>query len=105
MIDRDFLASTQKELEFIASGNTPTTNWRGWAIKLNDYLVIMTLNELTNQQTSRIYKTARSKRPQNNSVSMSQWIIDVATSQIKFAYTIAEVSTMTMEASEGCRLS
>ena len=53
----------------------------------------MTLNELTNQQTSRVYKTARvQKTTKQFGVDVSIRIIDVATSQIKFAYTIAEVS-------------
>lgn len=94
MIDRDFLASTQKELEFIASGNTPTIELARLGNKVGtDYLVLMTLNKLTNQQTSRIYKTARvQKTTKQFGVDVSIRIIDVATSQIKFAYTIAEVS-------------
>ena len=94
MIDRDFLASTQRELEFIASGNTPTIELARLGNKVGtDYLVIMTLNELTNQQTSRVYKTARvQKTTKQFGVDVSIRIIDVATSQIKFAYTIAEVS-------------
>ena len=93
MIDRDFLASTQRELEFIASGNTPTIELARLGNKVGtDYLVIMTLNELTNQQTSRIYKTARvQKTTKQFGVDVSIRIIDVATSQIKFA-AIAEVS-------------
>ena len=94
MIDRDFLASTQKELEFIASGNAPTIELARLGNKVGtDYLVILALNELTNQQTSRIYKTARvQKTTKQFGVDVSIRIIDVATSQIKFAYTIAEVS-------------
>ena len=94
MIDRDFLASTQKELEFIASGNTPTIELARLGNKVGtDYLVIMTLNELANQQTSRVFKTARvQKTTKQFGVDVSIRIIDVATSQIKFAYTIAEVS-------------
>ena len=94
MIDRDFLASTQKELEFIASGNSPTIELVRLGNKVGtDYLVIMTLNQLDNQQTSRLYKTARvQKISKQFNVDVSIRIIDVATSQIKFAYTIAETS-------------
>lgn len=92
MIDRTFIEATQKELNFISGGNSPTVELVRLGNKVGtDYIIVMTVNQLDMATRERIYSTANvTKKTRSHDIDISVRIIDVATSQIKFSYSITK---------------
>lgn len=92
MIDRTFIEATQKELNFILGGNSPTVELVRLGNKVGtDYIIVMTVNQLDMATRETIYSTANvTKKTRSHDIDISVRIIDVATSQIKFSYSITK---------------
>ena len=90
MIDRQLMAETQAELDFVATANVPTRELARLGNQVGtDYLVVLELRDLVTTVSER--KMATSNRIRRKTVLTSEVgvrIIDVATSQIKFSGTV-----------------
>ena len=90
MIDRNNLADTDAELKLIASSGMATKELARLGNKVGtDYLVVMTLNELDTRVIEKKMRTNNKVRKTTVVFAeVAVRILDVATSQIKFADTI-----------------
>ena len=90
MIDRNNIADTQTELNYIATSGMATRELARLGNKVGtDYLVVMILRELnTNIYQKKMKTNNRIKETKQVVGEVSVRILDVATSQIKFSDTI-----------------
>ena len=90
MIDRNNIADTQTELNYIATSGMATRELARLGNKVGtDYLVVMILRELnTNIYQKKMKTNNRVKETKQVVGEVSVRILDVATSQIKFSDTI-----------------
>lgn len=90
MIDRNNLADTQTELNYIATSGMATRELARLGNKVGtDYLVVMIMRELnTNIYQKKMKTNNRIKESKQVVGEISVRILDVATSQIKFSDTI-----------------
>ena len=90
MIDRQLMAETQAELNFIARADVPTRELARLGNQVGtDYLVVLELRDLLTSVSER--KMATTNRVRRKTALISEVgvrIIDVATSQIKFSGTV-----------------
>ncbi len=90
MIDRQLMAETQAELNFIARADVPTRELARLGNQVGtDYLVVLELRDLLTTVSER--KMATTNRVRRKTALISEVgvrIIDVATSQIKFSGTV-----------------
>jgi len=95
MIDRQLMAETQAELNYIATANVPTRELARLGNQVGtDYLVVIELRDLVTTVTER--QMATTNRVRRKTVLASEVgvrIIDVATSQIKFSGTVDTSAT------------
>ena len=95
MIDRQLMADTQAELNYVATANVPTRELARLGNQVGtDYLVVIELRDLMTTVTER--KMATTNRVRRKTVLTSEVgvrIIDVATSQIKFSGTVDTSAT------------
>ena len=90
MIDRQLMAESQAELDFVATANVPTRELARLGNQVGtDYLVVLELRDLVTTVSER--KMATSNRIRRKTLLTSEVgvrIIDVATSQIKVSGTV-----------------
>ena len=95
MIDRQLMADTQAELNYVATANVPTRELARLGNQVGtDYLVVIELRDLVTTVTER--QMATTNRVRRKTVLTSEVgvrIIDVATSQIKFSGTVDTSAT------------
>ncbi|MEX0503566.1 hypothetical protein AB3X55_08220 [Alphaproteobacteria bacterium LSUCC0719] len=95
MIDRQLMAETQAELNYVATANVPTRELARLGNRVGtDYLVVIELRDLVTTVTER--QMATTNRVRRKTVLTSEVgvrIIDVATSQIKFSGTVDTSAT------------
>ncbi len=95
MIDRQLMAETQAELNYVATANVPTRELARLGNQVGtDYLVVIELRDLVTTVTER--QMATTNRVRRKTVLTSEVgvrIIDVATSQIKFSGTVDTSAT------------
>ena len=90
MIDRQLMADTQAELNFVATANVPTRELARLGNQVGtDYLVVLELRDLFTTVSERKMATTNQVRRKTALTSEAGVrIIDVATSQIKFSGTV-----------------
>ena len=90
MIDRQLMAETQVDLNFIASADVPTRELARLGNQVGtDYLVVLELRDLLTTVSERKMATTNRVRRKTTLISeVGVRIIDVATSQIKFSGTV-----------------
>ena len=90
MIDRQLMADTQAELNFVATANVPTRELARLGNQVGtDYLVVLELRDLFTTVSERKMATTNKVRRKTALTSEAGVrIIDVATSQIKFSGTV-----------------
>lgn len=90
MIDRQLMADTQAELNFVATANVPTRELARLGNQVGtDYLVVLELRDLfTTVSERKMATTNRVRRKTALTSEAGVRIIDVATSQIKFSGTV-----------------
>ena len=90
MIDRQLMADTQAELNFVATANVPTRELARLGNQVGtDYLVVLELRDLFTTVSERKMATTNQVRRKTALTSeVGVRIIDVATSQIKFSGTV-----------------
>ena len=90
MIDRQLIADTQAELNFVATANVPTRELARLGNQVGtDYLVVLELRDLfTTVSERKMATTNRVRRKTALTSEAGVRIIDVATSQIKFSGTV-----------------
>ena len=90
MIDRQLMAETQAELNYVATANVPTRELARLGNQVGtDYLVILELRDLATEVSERqMATTNRIRRKTLLTSEVGIRIIDVATSQIKFSGTV-----------------
>ena len=90
MIDRQLMADTQAELNFVTTANVPTRELARLGNQVGtDYLVVLELRDLFTTVSERKMATTNQVRRKTELTSeVGVRIIDVATSQIKFSETV-----------------
>ena len=90
MIDRQLMADTQAELNFVATANVPTRELARLGNQVGtDYLVVLEIRDLfTTVSERKMATTNRVRRKTALTSEAGVRIIDVATSQIKFSGTV-----------------
>ena len=93
MIDRQLMADTQAELNFVATANVPTRELARLGNQVGtDYLVVLELRDLfTTVSERKMATTNRVRRKTALTSEAGVRIIDVATSQIKFSGTVDSI--------------
>ena len=93
MIDRQLMADTQAELNFVATANVPTRELARLGNQVGtDYLVVLELRDLFTTVSERKMATTNQVRRKTALTSeVGVRIIDVATSQIKFSGTVDSI--------------
>ena len=93
MIDRQLIADTQAELNFVATANVPTRELARLGNQVGtDYLVVLELRDLFTTVSERKMATTNQVRRKTALTSeVGVRIIDVATSQIKFSGTVDSI--------------
>jgi len=95
MIDRQLMAETQAELNYVATADVPTRELARLGNQVGtDYLVVIELRDLVTTVTERQMSTTnRVRRKTVLASEVGVRIIDVATSQIKFSGTVDTSAT------------
>jgi len=91
MLDRSFLADQQQELDLVASGGSPTQELARLGQRAGtDYLIVGEVTEAAKSSKKRtLQTTGQEVTIKSASGSVDYRLIDVATSQVKFAETQA----------------